>query len=441
MHTPPVVVFTLGLAAAACGPGPVAMTDGPAPASTSTGTPTVTDSATSELPTSTTSSTTTPVIPGTTTTSSPDPTTDTTDALDTSSTSTTTSSSSSSSTSTSTSSSSDTDGFCPAGTPQCADDKVMFCDGFGGFEHDEDGNERAILVIPCEYGCIDGSSCRSCEQALAEKPCPGGLPRVMVLLDAASAMLNLAGGAQQAPQGMGPWDQARAALAGDSSIFDLEIGGEKLEDRALLGLTVYGDDLPSEAKRVVQYGACHKFNFEWALDPSTSCELPGCADPYGGPPIVWTFHDGSILDPPNLTDSTISHMPKCSLDPKQPQACTGSGAFLHLGLALVRENLAAYKAVCPQAELPCTDQTQFLNILIVHEKYDSPDAKVQAHLQAMFADGITTHVLGFSPVVDPAELEKLADWGSGGQLGPHLAKNQDQLEMNLSSVLATLDPC
>jgi hypothetical protein len=191
----------------------------------------------------------------------------------------------------------------------------------------------------------------------------------------------------------------------------------------------------------VNYGPCHGDNFAWALDPATACEPPGCDDPYDAPPIVWTFKDGSLADPPGFAEPTLNHMPACQLSNQLPAACVGSGTFLHLGLELIRDNIAAHKAACPQAELACTDDTPFINILIVDGKYNSTDAQVQAPLTAMFAEGVTTHVIGFQDAVNPAQLAKLADWGSGGQLAPHLTANQDQLEMDLALILATLDFC
>jgi len=59
----------------------------------------------------------------------------------------------------------------------------------------------------------------------------------------------------------------------------------------------------------------------------------------------------------------------------------------------------------------------------------------------MFTAGVTTHVIGFGGAIDPAQLEKLADWGSGNQLNARQAADQDQLEMHLAQILDTLDLC
>src|SRR5690606_38306901 len=109
--------------------------------------------------------------------------------------------------------------------------------------------------------------------------CTAGLPRVMVLLDASSSMLNVG----MAPGGPGQtgWDRARAALAsGANSLFDVEVEsvGRPVEDLIHLGLTVFGGANPPEEKILVQYGPCMQDNFAWALDPTTSCEQPGCDD-------------------------------------------------------------------------------------------------------------------------------------------------------------------
>ena len=276
--------------------------------------------------------------------------------------------------------------------------------------------------------------------------CTPGLPRIMVLMDASSSMLNINGGTQQAPEGMGGWDQARSALAGDASIFDLVLmNNSKVEDLVHLGISVFGHNAPQEEKVLVQYGPCRKDNFAWALDPATSCELPGCDDPYGGPPIKWTFKDGSVEDPPNFDEKTLSHMPKCDLSGQQPMACIGSGTFTHLGLNLIQANIASYTAECSMmgAVYPCNDQTEFINILVTDGKYNSSDAQVQMPLQAMYMDGITTYVIGFGDAVDVNQLNKMADWGSGNTEDYYDANNQDQLETSLKNILEqlTFDEC
>ncbi len=280
--------------------------------------------------------------------------------------------------------------------------------------------------------------------------CAPGLPRIMVLLDASSSMLNINSGTQHAPAGMGGWDQVRDALAGWNSLFDVLVDNPAaIEDVTHFGLSVFGHNTPGEAKLVVQYGPCQKDNFDWALDPATSCEAPGCTDPYGKPPILWTFKDGSVEDPPNFAAKTISHMPRCDLTAQLPNACVGSGTYTHLGLDLVQSNLATYKNECSQmgAPHPCNDDTVYVNILITDGIYNSTDAQVQAPLTAMYEAGVTTHVIGFGEILntDPAKkkLNNMADWGSGNTLDYYDANNQDQLEGVLATIVLGLDfdPC
>jgi MYXO-CTERM domain-containing protein len=276
--------------------------------------------------------------------------------------------------------------------------------------------------------------------------CAPGVPRIMLLLDASSSMLNINGGTQHAPPAMGGWDQIRDALAGDASMFDLVLdNNNEVEDLVHVGLAVFGHNSPEEQKLVVQYGPCRKQNIAWALDPATACHLPGCDDPYGGPPITWTFLDGSVEDPPAFADKTLSHMPKCDFNAQNPNACLGSGTFTHLGLNLIHDNLLTHRAECskPAALFPCNDATQFLNILITDGKYNSTDAQVQLPLTAMLTAGVTTRVIGFGDAVDKAQLAQMADWGSGNLLDHHPAPNQDQLEVALKTILESLayDPC
>lgn len=287
------------------------------------------------------------------------------------------------------------------------------------------------------------------KQTVVAPVCTPGLPRIMVLLDASSSMLNENN--KHAPMNTGGWDQARDALAGANSIFDIEIGGDpkkKVENLVHLGLAVFGHNSPAEEKLIVQYGPCRKDNFGWALDPATSCDV-GCNDPYGPPTIKWTFKDGSKMDPPGFDEKTVSHMPKCDASAQLPGACVGSGTYTHLGLNLVQSNIASYKAECKVDGYiyPCSDDTEFINIIVTDGDYNSTDAQVKAPLEAMFNAGITTYVIGFGDLVDsPASIAKLnnmADWGSGNAENYYDANNQDQLEMALADIIGqlTFDPC
>jgi hypothetical protein len=114
--------------------------------------------------------------------------------------------------------------------------------------------------------------------------CAASVPRIMLLLDASSSMLNLQGSPEHAPPGQGGWDQIRSALAGDASMFDIVLdNNNKVEDLVHVGLAVFGHNNPEEQKLVVQYGPCRKDNINWALDPASSCEAPRLRRPLRWP--------------------------------------------------------------------------------------------------------------------------------------------------------------
>ncbi|HEY8376921.1 MAG TPA: VWA domain-containing protein, partial [Nannocystis sp.] len=276
--------------------------------------------------------------------------------------------------------------------------------------------------------------------------CSPGLPRVMVLLDASSSMLNV--GNKAGPMGQTGWDQARDALSGNNSLFDQVVfGNQKVENLVHLGLAVFGHNAPAEEKILVDYGPCMKDNFAWALDPWTSCEAPGCTDPWAGPPIQWTFKTSPPAIPQGAADpfdqTTRSHMPQCSnLD---PNLCTGSGTYVHLGLNMIQNNINAYKAACadPMYPYPCDQNTKFINILVTDGNYNSTNMQVQTPLQAMYDEGIITYVIGFGDGISQQLLANMANWGSGGTQTHFDANNQADLEAALAQIIEgiTFDPC
>ncbi len=272
--------------------------------------------------------------------------------------------------------------------------------------------------------------------------CVPGMPRVMVLLDASSSMLN--DGAVRAAPGEGSWDLVRDTLAGADSVFEIEVAPNIPATQEFhFGLSVFGS--VDEQKVLVQYGGCNESRFQWALDPASACDAPGCLDPYALGPVKWTFKDGSLVSPPGFDTPAFNHMPRCDLATPQSKDCSGSGSATHLGLELVHSNLDAFRAVCLDmgAQVPCYETTPFLNVLITDGAYDSTDAQVQAPLTAMHADGFITHVIGFGDDLDLTQLGKLADWGSGGLLPPTVATTQDQLEAAFQAILVppVFDPC
>ena len=185
------------------------------------------------------------------------------------------------------------------------------------------------------------------------------------------------------------------------------------------------------------------------LDPATSCVGPGCVDPYAAPPIKWTFQDGQANNPPGFDEKTISHMPKCDAAANLPGACVGSGTFVHLGLELVQKNIGTYKNECKVDGYiyPCSDSTEYINIIVTDGDYNSTDAQVKAPLETMFTAGITSYVIGFGDlVVVPAsiiKLDNMAKWGSGGVNKAYKAAEQADLELALKDIIEklTFDPC
>ncbi len=325
----------------------------------------------------------------------------------------------------------DTGEVCAAGTILCDGDTSKTCDGAGGFSEEEF----------CADGCVDGVGCQQqmCERTFMH--C-SGYPRIMVLLDASSSTLNLQSGLVRAQEGEGAWEEIREALAGADSLFDQMLTGGLFDQIAYVGLAVFGGNMPDESEILVQYGACRKPNIAWALDPASSCVGPGCVDPYADAPITWTFRDGSLVSPFFAT-STISHMPLCNVGQQPNKGCFGSGTYTHLGLLTVQANLTAYKAQCEMGgPEQCEGFTQFVNILITDGQTNSTQAQYEAPLMEMYAQGVTTYVIGYGAGVDTpaaiATLNQMADVGSGGTLDYYDANNPGQLAQALYTIVEGL---
>jgi len=286
-----------------------------------------------------------------------------------------------------------------------------------------------LAARPAAAACADTSSCS------------GGPVRVMIVLDGSSAMLNA--GDVPAAANASEWDQARRVLAGDvDSIYDAQVDTPLdvvLSQIAHVGVVTFGD--PGQEVRVIDYAPCSRPNVEWALDPNTSCDAPGCTDPWGGPPITWTFKDGSTIDPPDFVRETNSTMPHCD----GSGACAGSGRFVHRGIELATANQMAYRASTGTTH---DGGTIYINILLVSDSYEgaSTAAEVQAALEAGVAEGVTTYVVGFGEGVQSAtqpfvdELALMAQWGGSGDA--RQAQTEAELRVAIRDIVGELPlPC
>ncbi|EDM77948.1 hypothetical protein PPSIR1_01974 [Plesiocystis pacifica SIR-1] len=277
--------------------------------------------------------------------------------------------------------------------------------------------------------------------------CAGGQPRYMILLDASSTMLNVPGSLNDpitaGELGETPWDMVRAGLVGPEGLFEGALEMADVVELGTYGLAVYGDELPApgEQQLLLQYSRCPHPNFDWALNPHTSCAEPGCADPWAGPPITWTPVDSDEDEGVFFANQTLSHMPRC--DHEGGTACAGSGAYLHLGLQTVRLNHDFYSSgEDPELDDPVDESTHFTTILITGSGYEgySTDAQVQAEFDALLLAGVQTRVIGVGPFAQWAsvtpQLEQLADWGSGGTQSLQLALTQAELEAALLAIVS-----
>ena len=274
-----------------------------------------------------------------------------------------------------------------------------------------------------------------------DQECNGGPARVMFIVDASSERLN--DGATAATEGNSDWDMLRRVLADPaSSVHDATVDGSGLVASQVvhMGVIAFGgtEPAPGEQKVMVDYGPCTQERVDWAMDPRTSCADPGCADPWSGPPIAWTFVDGSTIDPPDWFLPTVSHMPRCD---GETGPCTGSGREVHLGIELARQNREAYLDTTP---FTSDDTTTFANVLLVGDVYESDDAEVQAALEGAFGEGTITYVVGFGSATMTFEdqLANMAAWGSGGMQEHFIAASENELDAALAMIMADLEvPC
>jgi len=360
----------------------------------------------------------------------------------------------------------DGDGMAPANDPAIPagdlfsmDDVPTYVVAFGGAEGQAfvdqiataGGTGTAIDASnPAELTMALDTVITEIQNDIIIPECTGGLPRIMIVLDASSSMLNVGGMA--GAMGTTGWDQARDALVGANAIFDVEVAGlmQPVEDLVHLGLISFGHT--NEQTVMVDYGPCMRDNFAWATDPNTSCDA-GCNDPWIGPPITWTFLGPGDVGYPDFDQATYSRMPACN-QAVDPDSCSGSGTYTHLGLQLANTNATAYRNN-PPALYPVNPDTVFANILITDGAYSgySTDAQVAAELTDMYANDDTfTYVIGFGDAISATELTRMACWGSGGagvpacaggSLSYYDANNQADLEAALQTIIESInfDPC
>jgi hypothetical protein len=275
--------------------------------------------------------------------------------------------------------------------------------------------------------------------------CSGGPARIMLVVDASSPTLNV--GDAAGSEGVTAWDVIREVVAGEGdTLYDapVEPSGPVASQVTHFGLAVFGDDTPApgEAEILVSYAPCSEPRVEWSLDPRSSCVAPGCSDPWAGPPITWTFQDGSEIEPPGFVEPTRSHMPRCDGD---GMTCEGSGRFVELAIEAVTSHRSTYAAATPYVE---DTTTRYVNVLVITGPYDGTDEAVQIALEEAFDAGITTYVVAYgelaaapTPAFD-GQLGAMADAGSGSASGYLAATNAGELSNALRSIVADLDlPC
>jgi hypothetical protein len=234
--------------------------------------------------------------------------------------------------------------------------------------------------------------------------CSASFPRIMIVMDASSSML-----AGRTPGGNN-WDKARFALTGDpdapGSVVPafgrpLMVRGNlvTIEDVIHLGMIVF--NLADVQRLVLQYTPCATDNLSWAMDPYTSCEPPGCVDPYVGMP-QWTFKNSDVHRDPPFVATTHSYMPPCN--PDGVRECVGNvfNTYTAEGLQVARENFGRYLRDPGRFEVD--PSTRFANILITDGE-TSPGSLPEPVLQQLAREGVPTYVIGLQPeglIDDPA---------------------------------------
>jgi len=283
--------------------------------------------------------------------------------------------------------------------------------------------------------------------------CTQKLARIMLVMDASSSML------EGAPPGETKWDKARFALTGNPAAPNpndpgyvepvltrkLTVGGREVavEDVVHLGMVAFGG--ADEQKLIANFGPCMRDNLAWALDPKTSCEAPGCTDPYASAPLTWTFKDSDVAHKPPFVRRTHSYMPGCGMS-SGPLNCQAPTTFTGQGLEFARKVVNDYKA--NSAPFTTDDQTRFVNVLITDGQTSAGSSDVQKILSQLVSEGIDTYVIGFGgdTEIDRAQLDRYASWGNTQRaivVDPAQAGSSTALADALSGVVMSLqlDSC
>jgi hypothetical protein len=193
----------------------------------------------------------------------------------------------------------------------------------------------------------------------------------------------------------------------------LQVGGREvaIEDVVHLGMVAFAG--ATEQMLMASFGPCMRDNFAWAMDPRTSCEAPGCSDPYAGSPLSWTFKNSDTDRQPRFVRTTHSYMPACNSTPGS-KSCTGQvpTTFTGQGLEFARKVIADYKS--NPAPFTIDERTRFVNVLITDGQTSAGSSDVHGALAALMADGVDTYVIGFGSgnELDRAQLEQYASWGN-----------------------------
>jgi MYXO-CTERM domain-containing protein len=315
------------------------------------------------------------------------------------------------------------------------------------------GGTQAAIDATSPQGIVDALSSVLDEirNSVIVPECTRGLPRVLVIMDGSSSML-----AGSAP-GETKWDMARFALAGNPEapepsdpgyvepVFSRKIAVDgrevAIEDVVHLGLMAFAR--ADEQQLLVNFGPCMRDNFAWAMDPRTSCEPPGCADPYAGYPLAWTFKNSDGDRDPPFVQSTRSFMPACN-QTQGSTSCVGRipNTFTGQGLEFARSVIDDYRR--DPGRFAADASTRFVNVLISDGETSDGSSDVRPVLEGMAEAGIDTYVIGFGSTAElnEGQLDQYAAWGNTGSaivVDPTAAQGAAALADALEGVVREID--